>query len=80
MVSDEAKLVSRKYEEMMGLLQGYCEKVYGEWACGAGQDCHVSLERPLILRDPHSSLLTVNFSREVGAGAGSQCSLAWVQT
>lgn len=72
MVSAEARLVSGKYEEMIGLLQGYREKVYKEWVCGAGQDCHFSLEQPLILRDPGSSLLSVNFSKEVGAGAGSQ--------
>lgn len=72
MVSAEAKLVSEKYKEMMGLLQGYRNKVYEEWVHGAGQDCHFSLEQPLILRDPVSSLLSVNFSKEVGAGAGSQ--------
>lgn len=72
MVSAEAKLVSGKYEEMMGLLQGYRQKVYEEWARGPGQDCHFSLEQPLILRDPSSSVLSVNFSKEVGAGAGER--------
>ncbi|KAF1507297.1 Dynein heavy chain 17, axonemal, partial [Eudyptula minor] len=67
MVSAEARLVSGKYEEMIGLLQGYREKVYKEWVCGAGQDCHFSLEQPLILRDPGSSLLSVNFSKELVA-------------
>ncbi|XP_059684255.1 dynein axonemal heavy chain 17 [Gavia stellata] len=65
MVSAEARLVSGKYEEMMGLLQGYREKVYEEWVHGAGQDCRFSLEQPLILRDPGSSLLSVNFSKEL---------------
>ncbi|PKK16915.1 hypothetical protein A306_00000055, partial [Columba livia] len=67
MTSTEAQLVSRKYEEMMGLLQGYCEKVYEEWASGAGRDCRFTLEQPLICRDPESSLLSVNFSRELVA-------------
>ncbi|NXE29303.1 DYH17 protein, partial [Ardeotis kori] len=67
MVSAEARLVSMKYEEMMKLLQEYHKKVYEEWACGAGRDCHFSLEQPLILRDPSSSLLSVNFSRELVA-------------
>ncbi|NWW98330.1 DYH17 protein, partial [Caloenas nicobarica] len=67
MTSAEAQLVSGKYEEMMGLLQGYCEKVYEEWASGAGRDCHFTLEQPLICRDPDSSLLSVNFSRELVA-------------
>ncbi|XP_061866833.1 dynein axonemal heavy chain 17 isoform X5 [Colius striatus] len=67
MVSAEAKLVSEKYKEMMELLQRYREKVYEEWAHGAVQDCHFSLEQPLILRDPESSLLSVNFSKELVA-------------
>ncbi|NXE96762.1 DYH17 protein, partial [Menura novaehollandiae] len=67
MVGAEAELVSRKYEEMMGLLQAYSKKVYGEWASGAGQDCHFSLEQPLLQRDPDSALLSVNFSRELSA-------------
>lgn len=72
MVSAEAKLVSGKYEEMMGLLRGYRKTVYEEWVCGAGRDCQFSLEQPLILRDPGSSLLSVNFSKEVGAGGVGQ--------
>lgn len=71
MVSAEARLVARKHGEMMGLLQDYRRKVYEEWAQGAGRDCHFSLEQPLIRRDPGSALLSVNFSKEVGAGAGS---------
>lgn len=67
MVTAEAKLLSKKYEEMMELLQGFREEVYVEWVQGAGKDCHFSLEQPLILRDLKSSLLSVNFSKEVGA-------------
>ncbi|NXJ83957.1 DYH17 protein, partial [Trogon melanurus] len=67
MVSTEAKLLSEKYDEMMGLLRGYREKVYEEWVQGAGRDCHFSLEQPLIRRDPDSSLISVNFSKELAA-------------
>ncbi|NXL03800.1 DYH17 protein, partial [Mesembrinibis cayennensis] len=67
MFSAEARRVSRKYGEMMGLLQGYRKKVYEEWVHGAGQDCRFSLEQPLVLRDPDSSLLSVNFSKELVA-------------
>ncbi|XP_053911798.1 dynein axonemal heavy chain 17-like [Cuculus canorus] len=67
MASAEAKEVSGQYEEMMGLLQGYSEKVYEEWVHGDGQDCHFGLEQPLILRDPVSSLLIVNFSETLVA-------------
>ncbi|NXN68995.1 DYH17 protein, partial [Himantopus himantopus] len=65
MVSAEAKLVSGQYEEIMGLLQGYREKVYEEWVRGVSQDCQFSLEQPLIRRDPVSSVLSVNFSKEL---------------
>ncbi|XP_040542548.1 dynein axonemal heavy chain 17 isoform X5 [Gallus gallus] len=67
MTSPEATLVSGKYEEMMGLLRGYCEQVYAVWASGADQDCLFHLEQPLIHRDPNSSLISVNFSRELTA-------------
>lgn len=63
-------MVSRKYEEMMGLLQRYSKSVYEEWARGPGQDCQFSPEQPLLQRDPESRLLSVNFSRKVGAGPG----------
>ncbi|XP_068269716.1 LOW QUALITY PROTEIN: dynein axonemal heavy chain 17 [Nyctibius grandis] len=67
MAGAEAELVSRKYEEMLGLLQGYRKEVYEEWARGAGQDCSFSLGQPLVRRDPDSSLLSVNFSKELVA-------------
>uniref|UniRef100_A0A674HTA8 Dynein axonemal heavy chain 17 n=1 Tax=Taeniopygia guttata TaxID=59729 RepID=A0A674HTA8_TAEGU len=63
-----------QYEEMMGLLQHYSKRIYKEWASGPGQDCHFSLEQPLLQRDPESGLLSVNFSREVGAGTGNTSS------
>ncbi|NXK90148.1 DYH17 protein, partial [Formicarius rufipectus] len=67
MVGAKAELVTGKYEEMMGLLQGYSKRVYREWASGPGQECHFSLEQPLLRRDPDSALLSVNFSRELTA-------------
>ncbi|NXM68229.1 DYH17 protein, partial [Serilophus lunatus] len=67
MVGAEAEVASAKYEQMMGLLQDYGKRAYREWASGAGQDCHFSLEQPLLRRDPDSALLTVNFSKELGA-------------
>ncbi|NXJ22597.1 DYH17 protein, partial [Dicrurus megarhynchus] len=67
MVGAEAELVSGKYEEMMGLLQRYSKRIYEEWASGPGEECHFSLEQPLLQRDPESGLLSVNFSRELSA-------------
>uniref|UniRef100_A0A803WAA3 Dynein axonemal heavy chain 17 n=1 Tax=Ficedula albicollis TaxID=59894 RepID=A0A803WAA3_FICAL len=63
----EAGTVSEKYEEMTGMLQSYSKGIYEEWASGPGQDCHFSLEQPLLQRDPESGLLLVNFSRELSA-------------
>ncbi|NXE57526.1 DYH17 protein, partial [Casuarius casuarius] len=67
MASAEAQLVSGKYDEMLALLQGYREKTYAEWRSRVDQDCRFNLEQPLILRDPDSSLISVNFSRELAA-------------
>ncbi|XP_071429942.1 dynein axonemal heavy chain 17 isoform X2 [Pithys albifrons albifrons] len=67
MVGAEAELVFGKYEEMMGLLQEYSKRIYGEWVCGAGRECKFSPEQPLLRRDPESALLSVNFSKELTA-------------
>lgn len=67
MSSSEAKLIYEKYDEMMGLLRAYREKTYQQWVAGVDQDCHFNLGQPLIRRDPVTSLLQVNFSKEVGA-------------
>ncbi|NWU29126.1 DYH17 protein, partial [Dyaphorophyia castanea] len=67
MAGAEAEAVSGKYEEMMGMLRSYSKRIYEEWASGPGQECHFSLEQPLLQRDPESALLSVNFSRELSA-------------
>lgn len=74
MESAEALLVYGKYEEMMELLQSYSKRIYSEWAKGPGQDCHFSLEQPLLQRDPESRLLRVNFSKKVSAASGNPSS------
>lgn len=63
-----------KYEEMMGLLRSFSKRIYEEWASGPGQDCHFSLEQPLLQRDRESGLLRVNLCKKVGAGPGSTSS------
>ncbi|XP_035168476.1 LOW QUALITY PROTEIN: dynein heavy chain 17, axonemal [Oxyura jamaicensis] len=67
MGSAEAELVSKKYEEMVALLQGYREATYEKWMSGVEEGCRFNLEQPLILRDPSCSLISVNFSRELAA-------------
>lgn len=66
MVSAEAKLVSEKYKEMMRLLQNYREKTYEEWIRRVDADCQFNLEQPLLLRDPGTTLISLNFHKEVG--------------
>lgn len=67
MSSTEAKLIYRKYDEMMELLRNYREKIYQQWVAGVDQDCHFSLGQPLVLRAPVTDLIQVNFSKAVCA-------------
>lgn len=66
MSSVEAKLTYQKYDEMMGLLRNYRERIYRQWVAGVDQDCHFNLGQPLIQRDPITNLIQVNFSKAVG--------------
>ncbi|XP_041076181.1 dynein heavy chain 17, axonemal-like [Polyodon spathula] len=67
MCTDEAKLVLQKYEEMLNLLDMYCEHVYVKWTTQVDDDCQFNLEQPLILRDPKSYLIRVNFNKQLVA-------------
>uniref|UniRef100_A0ACB8EKG7 Dynein heavy chain 17, axonemal n=1 Tax=Sphaerodactylus townsendi TaxID=933632 RepID=A0ACB8EKG7_9SAUR len=67
MASSEAKLIYAKYEEMIRLLKGYREKIYEEWISHVDRDCQFNLEQPLILRDPHTKYISVNFNKELVA-------------
>ncbi|XP_039082400.1 dynein heavy chain 17, axonemal [Hyaena hyaena] len=67
MSSTEAKLIYRKYDEMMELLRNYREKIYQQWVAGVDQDCHFSLGQPLVLRAPVTDLIQVNFSKALVA-------------
>ncbi|MGH0132249.1 UNVERIFIED_CONTAM: hypothetical protein FKN15_049486 [Acipenser sinensis] len=67
MCTDEAKLVFQKYEEMLNLLHKYCEHVYVKWTTQVDDDCQFNLEQPLILRDPKSNLIRVNFNKQLVA-------------
>ncbi|KAK6478238.1 dynein heavy chain 17 [Huso huso] len=67
MCTDEAKLVFQKYEEVLNLLHKYCEHVYVKWTTQVDDDCQFNLEQPLILRDPKSNLIRVNFNKQLVA-------------
>ncbi|XP_062977556.1 dynein axonemal heavy chain 17 [Elgaria multicarinata webbii] len=67
MVSSEAKLIYAKYEEIIRLLKGYREKIYEEWINRVDRDCQFNLEQPLIQRNPVTTLISVNFNKELVA-------------
>ncbi|XP_037350847.1 dynein axonemal heavy chain 17 isoform X1 [Talpa occidentalis] len=67
MSSMEAELIYQKHDEMMGLLRSYREDIYRQWVARVDEDCRFNLGQPLIQRDPTTSLIRVNFSRELVA-------------
>ncbi|XP_055971730.1 dynein axonemal heavy chain 17 [Sorex fumeus] len=67
MSSVEAKLVYKKYDEMMDLLRRYREDTYMQWVGRVDADCHFNLGQPLIQRDPNTRLIQVNFSKALVA-------------
>ncbi|KAM9001324.1 dynein axonemal heavy chain 17 [Sarcophilus harrisii] len=67
MSSAEAEVIYKKYEEMMALLQSYRQSIYKQWIERVDEDCHFNLGQPLILRDPTTGLIQVNFSKAVVA-------------
>lgn len=64
MSGDEAKLVFNKYEEMMVLLQKYSENTYSKWTDHVDEESRFNLQQPIIVRDPKTQLLSVNFNKE----------------
>ncbi|XP_062330264.1 dynein axonemal heavy chain 17-like [Osmerus eperlanus] len=67
MGTNEAKLVFQKHEEMLRLLSQYCDKVFLQWTSRVDRDCQFNLEQPLLLRNPHTSTLSVNFNKQLVA-------------
>ncbi|XP_078510049.1 dynein axonemal heavy chain 17 isoform X2 [Lissotriton helveticus] len=67
MSGDEAKLVFNKYEEMMVLLQKYSENTYSKWTDHVDEESRFNLQQPIIVRDPKTQLLSVNFNKELVA-------------
>ena len=69
MGTDEAKLVFQKHEEMLRLLSQYCDNVFHQWTSRVDRDCQFNLEQPLLLRNPRTSTLSVNFNKQVWSSA-----------
>lgn len=43
----------------------YDEKIYSHWTQGVDQIAQQNLDKPLIIRDPNTKLIKVNFDPEV---------------
>ncbi|XP_032221173.2 dynein beta chain, ciliary [Nematostella vectensis] len=57
----EAMIIFNKYDEMNKLLDSHDEKIYQSWTEGVGNIAQQNLDKPLIVRDPNTKLIKVNF-------------------
>ena len=60
-----AKMVFRKYKEVMQLLVAFEEEIFQMWNLSITKKMTQSLNRSLILRDTEKNTLRVNFGRDV---------------
>ena len=61
--TQNGNLVFQKYKALNGQLQQYEDKVYKQWLETAETNTKIGLEKPLLLRDSKSGILSVNFSK-----------------
>jgi dynein heavy chain len=62
-----AKMVFRKYKDMMNLLTIYEDDVFHVWNLSISKKMTQSLNRSLILRDEIKGILRVNFGRDLSS-------------
>nr|XP_018673081.1 dynein beta chain, ciliary [Ciona intestinalis] len=65
--SDESQRVFAKYDEMIKLLKSYEDGTYNKWQSIADDICNFNLDQPLIERDRHTNLVSVNFSPQLAS-------------
>ena len=61
--SKNGNLVFQKYKTLNSQLQMYEDKVYKKWLETAEDNTKIGLEKPLLLRNSRSGILSVNFSK-----------------
>nr|XP_055065627.1 dynein axonemal heavy chain 11 isoform X2 [Misgurnus anguillicaudatus] len=61
----EMEVVYHMYAEMSTRLDEYEKHVYFSWCRDIDQVCQMNLDRPLIVRDPSTDLLSVNVNQEL---------------
>lgn len=52
---------------MFVFIYSWDNQVYSEWTQGVDQACSFNLNQPLLVRNKHTSLLSVNFDKELTA-------------
>jgi dynein heavy chain len=67
MESAEAMLVFSKYDEMMNLIEKKEDEVYEEWIATVDEVAKANLEKPLLVRDPNTLMIGVNFDPQLVA-------------
>lgn len=60
-----AKVVFRKYKEMMATLSAHEDDIFQKWNQSITKKMEQSLGKPLIVREEDGELLRVNFSKDL---------------
>lgn len=63
MLSEQADIVYRKYDQMLGLISEFEKKIYSEWVASVDEACSFNLGQPVLLRDEYTKSISVNFDR-----------------
>uniref|UniRef100_UPI0035900BF2 dynein axonemal heavy chain 17-like n=1 Tax=Myxine glutinosa TaxID=7769 RepID=UPI0035900BF2 len=65
LIGKDATVTLSKQEEMMSLIGKFEDSVFKNWTKGVDSVCQVNLQEPLLMRDPNSRLLILNFNKEL---------------
>ncbi|XP_030631579.1 dynein axonemal heavy chain 9 isoform X2 [Chanos chanos] len=63
--SVDGERMVQKYEEILQLLKRYSSKLYDKWTESVGEKSQYNLCQPLILRDPGTRHISVNFNPQL---------------
>ncbi|XP_008058125.2 dynein heavy chain 9, axonemal-like [Carlito syrichta] len=65
MESAEGKQMLQKYEDMLSLLEKYETRLYEDWCQTVSEKSQYNLSRPLLIRDPDTKQIIVNFNPQL---------------
>ncbi|CAH8620633.1 unnamed protein product [Schistosoma intercalatum] len=63
----EGELIQKKYDQILNLLHDYEKRAFDEWSKSVDEICSFNLSQPLLVRDPHTKMLSVNFNAKLVA-------------